>query len=1092
MKQQKAHFSGMDQDSSDEKLKDSHYRYALNCSNGNKAGRKKGRIQNLEGNEEITFDQPPGQNQCIGTYRDRVDESIIYFVYNSLKHHQILRFFPSTSQIIQLIQSALLDFSLEHPITGIALDDQLLYWTDGHAPQKKLNINKALTNKKLKLHLYVEEFPAVGEVYHLLVSSEQGTIYQNQPVFTVTLAGLRQYELTKNITDGINNLNQNPPLFKAEDKGSYIELSFLTPGYFVVRFFGVKSYVMTCYENMYERPLRASYLDMIKAPPLFPPVSRIVKARAEEQQNHTKERLFQFRTRYLYDDHERSVLSPVSLLPTGYLTYADTDEKIIELDYGTERIRQSAELCVIHGIELFFREENSGKWKKIKTLLREEFIGAGYKYRFLNNGAYSAISKIDSDKLFDSIPLKSETLEIMNNFFFLDAKEEAYDNIPVDIVLQLVVNPAVPFNALSDRGLFLKRPGRYQWGLIYFDRANRSSSVQANQRTELFIPHYADNLQDFPYIDGPGGKRQGTVSLKWQIRHRPPVWATHYCWARTEESLHNHYFQSKVSNVNYYEKNQTTVSSYTGAHTFIELSFRQWNALNDEHTDAKYGWTFKEGDKVRFLTDHTNSWLADTYESEIVSQSGNIFLIKSKGIGVEIKKNFWVEFYTPGKKAEHEVFYEVGAFYKIGNPHTAQRYHKGETSDQDAAQPLLVPAKGVLTRGDNFRVVSLEDDFIVDSPRASLTSKATMNSYNKGRANLITHQAGSSQRGHTIRVSNKRFHGTKLNGYSTFNSIDSYDLQKSYGPIQKLAQLDNILLCLCRKEALSLYIEEKIYTDLSGKQVLTISDKVIGDDRVLKGKAGTEHPESFTRYGSRGYWFCREKGMYMRYAADGLTPISNYYMSSYFHRKANELTLGEGQVRSCYDPFEEKLVVSFSKIIQGKKTLFPAETITFDEDEKRWISFVSFFPEEMQSLSGRFFTFSKGQLYKHHVPGKTNTFFGKKEGSVLELVFNEAPDNNKVYTTTAQQGNAVWGKIQLTTPEGQVSSLLESDFEKLEETWYSPILMDENTPNVANPITEGDALLSRTLHMRLENNANTPVYLFAVYLGSIPSFLNPL
>ena len=59
--------------------------------------------------------------------------------------------------------------------------------------------------------------------------------------------------------------------------------------------------------------------------------------------------------------------------------------------------------------------------------------------------------------------------------------------------------------------------------------------------------------------------------------------------------------------------------------------------------------------------------------------------------------------------------------------------------------------------------------------------------------------------------------------------------------------------------------------------------------------------------------------------------------------------------------------------------------------------------------------------------------------------------------------------------------------------FYAPFMFDINTPNVANPVINGNKLVGETLLLRLENNDNTQVILYAIniYGGYVSiQFLN--
>ena len=66
------------------------------------------------------------------------------FVFNDLRFHSILQFFPITRTIEAVIQSPILNFQKDKLITGVELvDDKLLYWTDDFNEPGQINIERS-------------------------------------------------------------------------------------------------------------------------------------------------------------------------------------------------------------------------------------------------------------------------------------------------------------------------------------------------------------------------------------------------------------------------------------------------------------------------------------------------------------------------------------------------------------------------------------------------------------------------------------------------------------------------------------------------------------------------------------------------------------------------------------------------------------------------------------------------------------------------------------------------------------------------------------------------------------------------------------
>ena len=148
----------MNLDLDDRLIPNGEYRYGVNINIGRAEGADIGAIENLLGNQIITFtdgeQQAPENDRatCIGVYRDNGNERIYFFVTNNDDAAE--RAMPSafnaiyeydqTSGSIQILASgAWLNFHVNFTITGINLAEVLLLWTDNRNEPRKINILEA-------------------------------------------------------------------------------------------------------------------------------------------------------------------------------------------------------------------------------------------------------------------------------------------------------------------------------------------------------------------------------------------------------------------------------------------------------------------------------------------------------------------------------------------------------------------------------------------------------------------------------------------------------------------------------------------------------------------------------------------------------------------------------------------------------------------------------------------------------------------------------------------------------------------------------------------------------------------------------------
>jgi len=88
------------------------------------------------------------------------------------------------------------------------------------------------------------------------------------------------------------------------------------------------------------------------------------------------------------------------------------------------------------------------------------------------------------------------------------------------------------------------------------------------------------------------------------------------------------------------------------------------------------------------------------------------------------------------------------------------------------------------------------------------------------------------------------------------------------------------------------------------------------------------------------------------------------------------------------------------------------ETISFNENVRGWTSFKSFIPEHSVSLSGDYYTFHNGGMFKHNEEiivnekdTNRNMFYGVSQDSTLTLVLNSEPSVIKSFNTLQYEGS---------------------------------------------------------------------------------------
>lgn len=1576
-------FSGTNSDDEDRKLQPGDFRFALNVETDNVDSSNVGAVVNSKGNRLVPVTLPSGTNKVIGSKEDLDSNSCVYFLYNSNGNHSIFRFLSDVNRIDLVMQTSLFNFSLDHRINHINIvDEKLLLWTDGYNPPRQINLDKAIEyNKRRKFNIYWGDSFAAGQYYDTTIFSPTGTVVFTwrttiQPGLTPADAyGLSQYYVT-----------QVPVTASAIASfttcGASVEIEMRVIGEYTIQIAqSTVNQSMVVADNFYPVPYDEVFIDRLKQPFHCQP-SATYKADNTRKTNLVQNRVFQFATRYIYDDYEKSAISPYSIIPTsggdcGAIA-AITSLNYIEVDFTETRLNDPVFRSNIRGVDILFREHNTGKLKLATTLLPENF-GIGLNiFKFYNDGIYSGIPDAEAAKNFDSIPIISGAQEFVNNRVFDSNILEGYDTVCIDADLDVkykdaggvrisgivsIIQPVVPLsgsgyrdgaideyrrmpiyntrnyvggptkilfggivdswyeppyppyngspsfgiqtlsaqeceiklqgftvylagtnyvgvtkqreitdlntglpismqgssgivstsyepdynivyritnsdtqfsssfiqdweisgvkpgvyslriashkisaididldyqntstriltepissipsatgvcgsgtteaiievrldgtvivrdpvtyniistntggycgesfvrditspkwnnpaygvdlyvvdgegasapasanlmldfprvtktlatlwndaiitqynlqrktdhngftymwsslwnplqvgstsvtlrltelinsqslifpsgigcyevngypaidttdlfdreyiyfyptntffpdgrtyiegtvfdasggvaesvnvaltfhgstktdangrfsisyyadsptNLQSDILLFstnglcslsasqpnisfsiiinsvnynnsrrynsntpiisyiyseinsLKRGFDGQYGIVYYDRGNRSTTVNASEKTNIHVLFYTEKdpvTGNFYYSQVP--------EVSWSIKHLAPDWATHYQWVRTKNLQLNFYLQFVAGKVEYVDiPSSTSPTSPFSTAKYVRIDLNNITTYKESFANSQISYTWQQGDRIRFISSYGTNYFTDYFDYEIQAEdSGFIFIEKDNRIG-QLQDGVFFEIYSPRLQTEKKLFYEIGECYNVVRDPRGISFHEGPIQNQDPLNPFSTPAKGVFNSGNAWyrgRVIpfgysgaNIANLFNIDDE--SISDFYPSKDDNIGRINIEDLDSQQIHREKTVRFSDVYVKESKLNGLSSYSALNYENIQKGEGPVYKLQRSGRVLLTIQRSQVNSLYIEEIVYIDANGNPSLTVSDKVIGTIRPQEMQYGSVHPESVKEYAGTVYWYDVTKGTVIRYSNDGLTPIGDYKMKSFFRNITKDVLrfpIGQIECIGGFDPLNKRYLLSFVK--HDNLLNFVNRTCGFSEPSNRWNGDYSFIPESMAMTGMDVITYKDGELWVHDNPVRNN-FYGVQYTSKLGAVSNQDSGKVRNFMAISEESNEVWSCPEIEVPAnaqfptGMISRLIKSKFVNKEGVFYAPFLKDMNSPNFA---TQNEALIGgrdlrgHVLRITLENDSTTPVVLNAINVRYIYSELS--
>jgi len=412
-----------------------------------------------------------------------------------------------------------------------------------------------------------------------------------------------------------------------------------------------------------------------------------------------------------------------------------------------------------------------------------------------------------------------------------------------------------------------KSNSRYRVGVVFFDFAGRNAGVSTTE--DCLVNTSLRTHSDLTF----------TTGIKWSLTDIPgniPIWATHYAVVRTKCLSTSFFFQSPANQPKYVTQSADGTFTYSNAPltTDYAIAIPIGQLLN-----LGFGYTLSTDDEVRIFPNDGS----DPSVHKVLNINGEYLFVTPQNLGnlSSTKYNDVIfELITPYRESSDELYYEVGNTYKINS---------AGTSTRNFSNPY-----GVL-RGDSFvkeRIIGgLSGLLEVMSP----DDKQWQDWHTDiGRLNLVLRDSGRETRTTAIRWSDQFVAGSKVNGVHSFNAVDEFVLDEESGSIQKLvltskAQAEGtVMLSIGTVNTFSLYLGETQVIDNAEQTLLATSGNTVGTTRELRGGHGTLHSESVVEHDGSVYWYDQVSSAVVRYNLNGLTPVSDYKMRSFFKRLATE------------------------------------------------------------------------------------------------------------------------------------------------------------------------------------------------------------
>lgn len=679
-----------------------------------------------------------------------------------------------------------------------------------------------------------------------------------------------------------------------------------------------------------------------------------------------------------------------------------------------------------------------------------------------------------------------------------------------------------------------KAGARHDFGVIYYDKANRSGLVNTIPDIKnIYVKHLHERGQN---------EFNGYTEMKFQINSNAPDWATHWQLAYTGNLTCSHLYGSVSNDGTVAERGYNgfvygitqDVDTSDPRKAKISLdSLEEFNSNTPEPSTIAY--TFSEGDRIRFIDGGVNfntgfrDWLEEDIDTEILSydEDTNEITVKNVEIrslnGNKIINGMTFEIYTPRQTVEEKFYYEIGEAHPVGpngEHFISDRAKRDDSRNLD--QGPNTPGTLFTSSGDTYMKLrgTPYDRWVEDY---NFSDYYQSDFWDRGRANIVDKDIKEIFRPDVIYFSGRYIDDTNINRLSEFYPDSFRQYNDNYGSIQKLHTQDKRLHVFQELKVGQVGISEDVLYDNTGGVIGQVKrqDQVLSDIRYYAGEYGIgKHPESFSEFGGRLYFADPIRGMVLRLSRDGMTPISDYGMHGYFKKLFREIRNQEDDnnkifVWGVYDSLHEEMLLSVkhygvgfiegTNVFTGVTSFDPlgkdseevydklpnkGMTVAFSEPKNKWTTFYSFRPEIMGDDGDGIITYDGAEPYLHFEDEATRgEFYGAKYPAELTFVSNASPDSVKLWESISVHATDKLSIPEITNQKGQKSNLIEDDMRNVEGVFKSSFLRDENTPNLNLPLIEGDVLRSEELTVKIRNESDDRWRLFSASVELQPSEL---
>ena len=851
----------------------------------------------------------------------------------------------------------------------------------------------------------------------------------------------------------------------------------------------------------------------------------------------------QFAWSYVFFDKSESVVSDFSLLkPTDYIdgtrTESITHIVLTFIDELIPALSSSANddfFRDLYGINIYYREENSGFLKLWKTITQSQLYPSsasdaniGEYFTIDSNG--TAVSDTVANKLFESVPKKIGALLPIytdnGSVLALANTTENYDYQPVDLTISVEYISGYQASTVNSLyfspSRYLKMGSRYKVGVVWKDKYGATFGVSLSSQSDVYVTRKGEarNKTKPSVLGGTTSIASQAPSITWTIANNVeniPVWAHSYFLAITDNLTYGYFRQFEPYNIIIWNTDADAIVPVSPALTAFESNHEI--RINISKLEAEYGdaYSFVAGDRIRVL-----SYVFDITVTPVIENNTGIDGSTKVGdpdfeiLGVEgdyiriraIDNNAWNIFQhvlaspsdtdaTSAKKwhkfeiyrasqASENLFYKFSPEYLVTDPETSSRSLSTGSGSSKNKYGDVYYRRVDSTRAASQGAATDTTWADIETQNRDLKKQSLFWSKDRGSAYLYLPRNIETNYYNNIRIGNQLSSSGDVNQLFSFDALSKVETPGELGPISVIERVGDVILALTKNSAaITFYLQKVTSVDGNGNVQMAYSDALIGGRNVLANRYGCMHPDTMVVRNSQAFWVDIRQRAVLQYTMNGINPISELKVESYFDTNLASKTVDD-LLLGGYDPENDNYLVCGVK----------AETFAYAIKKRGWRGFFDYNPELFVTADKLLFCFLNGIPYlMNDITQNRQTYFKAGVSSAfnwsysVSVIANNNPSAVKTFLAIEENASSVW-TVEVTTEEGQETEMTAAHFDLDEGKYSVAVMMDKNSPGGASEDenwVNGDPMRGTAFTIKLSGNNTAKTVLRDIIARQIPS-----